>query len=89
MELREFPKEEKRVETGPVRFGDDWPGLFIRGDNAIIAGAHLEACCRHMESGHALPPMEMHKLRNLAGLLQECHAKNIWPAPEGEEEAPK
>jgi hypothetical protein len=23
-----------RVETGPVQFGDDWPGLFIRGDNA-------------------------------------------------------
>lgn len=24
-----------RVETGAVRFGDDWAGLFIRGDNAI------------------------------------------------------
>ena len=24
-----------RVETGAVKFGDDWPGLFIRGDNAI------------------------------------------------------
>ena len=24
-----------RVETGPVQFGDDWPGLFIRGDNAF------------------------------------------------------
>jgi hypothetical protein len=23
-----------RVETGAVQFGDDWPGLFIRGDNA-------------------------------------------------------
>ncbi len=26
--------EGGRVETGPVRFGDDWPGVFIRGDNA-------------------------------------------------------
>lgn len=25
---------EGRVETGPVQFGDDWPGTFIRGDNA-------------------------------------------------------
>ena len=24
-----------RVETGAVKFGDDWAGLFIRGDNAI------------------------------------------------------
>ncbi|GEM_PF-4011619 len=24
-----------RVETGAVQFGDDWNGLFIRGDNAI------------------------------------------------------
>jgi hypothetical protein len=23
-----------RVETGAVQFGDDWPGLFIRGDTA-------------------------------------------------------
>lgn len=24
----------KRAETGPMQFGDDWPGVFIRGDNA-------------------------------------------------------
>lgn len=24
-----------RVETGPVQFGDDWPGVFFRGDNAF------------------------------------------------------
>ena len=23
-----------RVETGAVQFGDDWPGVFIRGDSA-------------------------------------------------------
>jgi hypothetical protein len=25
---------ETRVETGAVQFGGDWPGLFIRGDDA-------------------------------------------------------
>ena len=25
---------EPRIETGVVSFGDDWPGVFIRGDNA-------------------------------------------------------
>lgn len=28
------PTDLPRVETGAVQFGDDWPGLFIRGDNA-------------------------------------------------------
>ena len=29
-----------RVETGVVQFEDDWPGVFIRGDNAMnFAGA--------------------------------------------------
>ena len=23
-----------RAETGPMRFGDDWAGVFVRGDNA-------------------------------------------------------
>jgi len=24
-----------RPETGTMQFGDDWPGVFIRGDNAF------------------------------------------------------
>lgn len=41
--VRLLPATDKRVETGPIRFGDDWPGYFIRGDNAagdavLIAG---------------------------------------------------
>ena len=24
-----------RVETGPVQINEDWPGFFIRGDNAF------------------------------------------------------
>jgi len=33
--VRRFAAEEERVETGPVMFGDDWPGVFIRGDNCF------------------------------------------------------
>ena len=25
-----------RVETGPLQIDDDWPGVFIRGDNALM-----------------------------------------------------
>ena len=36
--IRKLPSPtdgQGRVETGAVKFGDDWAGLFIRGDNAI------------------------------------------------------
>lgn len=33
-DVRQLPAVEKRVETGAVQFGDDWPGLFVRGDDA-------------------------------------------------------
>lgn len=29
------PPDLPRVETGAVQFGSDWPGLFIRGDDAF------------------------------------------------------
>ena len=33
-DVRRIPHDGERVETGAVQFGNDWPGLFIRGDNA-------------------------------------------------------
>jgi hypothetical protein len=35
----------RRVETGAIQFGEDWPGLFIRGDDAIA----LKLSIRHLE----------------------------------------
>ena len=40
--MRQLPAAEPRVETGAVQFGDDWPGLFIRGDNCIPLRFALE-----------------------------------------------
>ncbi len=28
-----------RIETGPAQAGEDWPGIFIRGDDALMAFA--------------------------------------------------
>ncbi len=36
-----YPDDGKRVETGAVQFGDDWPGLFIRGDEALFFAMDL------------------------------------------------
>lgn len=36
------PGVHERVETGPVQFGDDWTGLFIRGDNAMALALDIK-----------------------------------------------
>jgi hypothetical protein len=42
MKLKEIPYEGSRVESGPVRIGDDWPGTYIRGDEAYYYAHALE-----------------------------------------------
>lgn len=41
--MRKLPEQEPRIETGPIQFGDDWPGLFIRGDNAFYFAMSIQA----------------------------------------------
>lgn len=39
----------RRLETGAVQFGNDWPGVFIRGDEAIGLAASIDAAqCNDM-----------------------------------------
>lgn len=37
-----LPEQSERVETGPVKFGEDWTGLFIRGDHCMAYAGGLE-----------------------------------------------
>lgn len=39
-----------RVETGPVQFGDDWPGLFIRGDSAFGLAMSIHEVLSYFEA---------------------------------------
>jgi hypothetical protein len=46
-----FPNGERdRVETGAVQFGNDWPGLFVRGDEAFDLTLQIEAIERFVNS---------------------------------------
>ena len=39
-----YPNGEPRVESGAVQFGDrDWPGLFLRGDDAINIAMQIDS----------------------------------------------
>lgn len=47
------PLDLPRVETGPVQFGDDWPGMFIRGDDCMGMAAAVRnlmevLCCSEL-----------------------------------------
>jgi hypothetical protein len=42
MKVRKLSEQEERVESGAVQFGEDWPGLFIRGDHCIAYAAALK-----------------------------------------------
>lgn len=33
--VRRMPEQKERMESGPVQFGTDWPGVFVRGDSAF------------------------------------------------------
>jgi hypothetical protein len=64
-----------RPETGPMQFGDDWPGVFIRGDSALMG--YAPAVYRAMQ---ALPESEWMTRAQLSGLLEtlkSCAAQNF------------
>jgi len=65
-----------RPETGPMQFGDDWPGVFIRGDNALFFARTLGAAI-------ALYPdraIERSVLGGLQKTLQSCSVGDTgWP----------
>ena len=41
--------DQQRTETGPVQFGDDWPGVFIRGDNTLNYALLLRNLIQRLE----------------------------------------
>lgn len=61
----------KRVETGPLQVGNDWPGVFIRGDNAMMGFApHLAA----LIEGRA-EPLQIMMCQNLLKILMGADAR--------------
>jgi hypothetical protein len=42
--------EHPRVESGAVQFGDDWRGLFLRGDHCMELVLNLKAVLTALEA---------------------------------------
>ena len=34
MAIKKLPDFGERIENGAIQFGEDWPGLYLRGDTA-------------------------------------------------------
>jgi hypothetical protein len=69
--VQQLPSFSHRVETGAVRFGDDWPGLFIRGDDAFYLALALKKVLASIPRS-AIPEVggEMAVLNGYADMIQ-------------------
>lgn len=65
---RELDEITPRIETGNLRFGSDWTGVFIRGDDAFSFGMSLK---RIVEMNPALDELAKSFLTSLAELFQQ------------------
>lgn len=63
---------QKRAESGPMAFGDDWTGLFLRGDEAASMALILQAFIESAESGDKPCPLDAGILRAFAEKLSKC-----------------
>lgn len=69
MIVLDLPEELSRLESGPIQVGnDDWPGVFIRGDEALYAAFLL----RRLLSQNNDSPIDSLLLESLATLLESC-----------------
>lgn len=69
-----LPEQKKRVETGVIQFGDDWPGVFIRGDNAFYYAMNIRQA---LQDSKLDPLVEV----ALKGLLDTLEASNTMNEP--------
>ena len=65
-----------RVESGPLQINDDWPGFFIRGDNAGWYEMILNQSIHAIENKESVPRTNLTILKNLANNLNSCIVKS-------------
>lgn len=78
-DVQKFPSQsDRRIETGPLQVGDDWPGIFIRGDNAIWWASQLEdaasAVANSPCTGHSVGVYA--SLKEMASLFRSCAVRD-------------
>lgn len=62
-----------RVETGPVQFGDDWPGTFIRGDDSFRFKCSIDLLMEWMQQQDDAPWIAANCMQALASLFDQSN----------------
>lgn len=69
------------IDTGAVAFGDDWPGLFLRGDDALYYGFllhHLvDALAKVIDVDTTDDPHLLQALVSLPNLVKKLHSVDV------------
>ena len=68
-----------RAETGPMAFDGDWPGLFIRGDNALAFAGHLRAVVHYAKQAGRASALSVACAERLLNHLESCHVDRCGP----------
>ena len=78
MPMQTVTGQAVRIETGPLKFPDDWPGVFIRGDEALGYAGELRVLLAGVEKRAAKLPQDEGSARvrieQLAALLESCRS---------------
>lgn len=72
--LRKIPYSNNLVfESGPIQFGDNWPGLYLRGLDSYHFGTYLRQLLDEVE----IHPIQKSVLGGLVDYLLSIEAKNF------------
>lgn len=84
VEETKLPEQSPRVETGILQFGGDWPGVFIRGDQAYFYALHLKGLLDHVKNDERFNAISYAYLEGFVNFLNSSDIRNHKKtAPEG------
>lgn len=73
---------DERPETGPMKFGEDWTGVFIRGDDAMpyaLALRHMLEVHPPAQDDETDPVLAKMVLKGLIDVLESCNEASRRP----------
>ena len=68
-----------RVETGALQINDDWPGIYVRGDNAAWHAMQSDILLENYTNGknNGIDRITLSGIKSLRNLLLSCNIRNI------------
>lgn len=73
MDFRQLPEQTPRVETGAIRFGKDWTGTFLRGDDSFGYALQLRYLLTLLKAQEPIPNYLLIVIASLASTLEESN----------------